>query len=250
MFDCDTVVSEFELQSIFHFRSNNDGESIKLPNTCIYRVNITTTVFSYKKGFGMKITHDVWCTIEQIKEKKIFAIRRILIKVLTIGNTAGSCTFLKVINSNGFFKIPEDCQHDLLYSWLRPVLFLYHWVGVLPPHGLSFRLLKHLLDRTKFSVGIIYFTLNFTCFVLLNHQRFNERTLFKTGAVYLICPWNKWVGTPVSLLRSLSDKCFWEWFESHYVHNNRFNRITAILPLGSNHHQITHEGWYTIKQRY
>ena len=38
---------------------------------------------------------------------------------------------------NGFFHVPEDYQHDLLYWLLHPELFLCWRVGVFPLHGMT-----------------------------------------------------------------------------------------------------------------
>ena len=47
-------------------------------------------------------------------------------------------SFLKELNSDGPFHIPEDCQHSFLYRALRHELFLYWGVSVFPLLGLSF----------------------------------------------------------------------------------------------------------------
>ena len=74
-------------------------------------------------------------------------------------------------------------------------LFLYLRVSVFPLHGLSFPLrlllthqcLAHLLTfftKTCFSVHIPYSSVNFTSFALLSQQKFNDRPLFKPGALW------------------------------------------------------------------
>ena len=48
------------------------------------------------------------------------------------------CIFFNVINSDGSFHVPEDCQ-DNHYWPLRPELFLNQKTSVFSLHGLSFR---------------------------------------------------------------------------------------------------------------
>ena len=45
---------------------------------------------------------------------------------------------------------------------------------------------KYFLTKTYFSVPIIHFSVNFTWITLFSHQRFDDRPLFKPGALCLI----------------------------------------------------------------
>ena len=44
-----------------------------------------------------------------------------------------------------------------------------------------------LLTETSFSLNITHSSINFTWFVLVSHQKFNDRPLFVLGALCLIC---------------------------------------------------------------
>ena len=98
-----------------------------------------------------------------------------------------SCTFFKGIHINGSFHILENSRHDLLYWDLCPEFFLYLRVSVFPLHKFSFQFrlvgtnpcLAHL--QTFIWLKIAFPSLNFTLFILLSHQLFGDRPLFKLG---------------------------------------------------------------------
>ena len=120
-------------------------------------------------------------------------IRWILTKALALGSIVYSCIF--EINNDGSFYVSEDCQHDLIYWLLYPELFLYWRVSVLPLHQLSFRHFAHsgkpmfspfvkiFLTKICFFVKITHCSENFI-WVTLSHQEFDDRPLFKPGALF------------------------------------------------------------------
>ena len=133
-------------------------------------------------------------------------------KALAVGNTVYSCTFFKEINSDGSLYIPEGYQHKLLYWLLCPEVFLYWRVGLLLLKGLSFQLgfvADHLfspfvniffLTSTYFSVYITSrFSVNFTWFAFLSHQKFDETT---------VQAWSTGFATILNLKKFLRGKTF------------------------------------------
>ena len=58
--------------------------------------------------------------------------------MLVIGSTVYNISTFLEINRDGFFHVPEDCQHDLLFWPLRSELILYWRVSMFLLHRLSF----------------------------------------------------------------------------------------------------------------
>ena len=77
-------------------------------------------------------------------------LRWILPKELPIWSTVYNCTFLKKINSDGFFYVPEHCQHHLFYWLLCLKLFFYRKVSMFPLHGLLFST-QACCDKSMFN---------------------------------------------------------------------------------------------------
>ena len=108
----------------------------------------------------------------------------VLPKELAIGRTIYSCTFFK--------EIKKDFQYDFLYWLLHLKLFLYLKVCFYSIHCLFnsdfywqthvLLICKHFLIKTTFSVHI-QSSINFTWFTLVSHPKFDDRYLFKPGAL-------------------------------------------------------------------
>ena len=118
---------------------------------------------------------------------------------LAIGSTVYISTLFKEINSDEYFDVSEDSQNHLLYWLLHLERFLYQRVGVysIPwtvfstktrsgkPMFSSFASI--CLTQICFSVRITNSSLNFTCFALFRHEIFDDKPLFKPGALFMIC---------------------------------------------------------------
>ena len=101
------------------------------------------------------------------------------------------CPYFKKINIDRFFHVSENCEHDLLYRLMchRVSVFLFRGLFFQPrlkDEYSSEAHVKNLLNKIYFSVHITHSSQYFTWFVLLNHQRFDNRPLFTPEAFCLI----------------------------------------------------------------
>ena len=119
-------------------------------------------------------------------------------KELAIGSIPYSYPLFKDFNSDESFHVPNHCQHDLLYRQLSRELFLYQRVSMFPFQILSLQnqvcnskpllspFINIFFNKTCFSVYIILSSVNFIWFAFLSHEKFQDRPLFKLGALHLI----------------------------------------------------------------
>ena len=113
--------------------------------------------------------------------------------VLVVGNRK-HCLQFQLFQGNQYWRVPENCQHYLLYWLLHRKLFLHPKVSVFPLQWLLFffstqrslfrPFVNILLTITCFSVPIAHPSKDFTWFALLGHQKFDDRTLFKPGELW------------------------------------------------------------------
>ena len=131
--------------------------------------------------------------------------------------------FYKEITPDGFFHVPKDFQYDLLYWLLLLELFLYlricvsvTWTVFLTQacsgKSMFSPLVNIFLNKTCFFIHITHSSVNFTWFILLSHQKFDDRTLFKPGLLWFF-----------SILDSLKTRFYYK-----PIPNNCDGKLTKI----------------------
>ena len=96
------------------------------------------------------------------------------------------------------------------------------------------RLGKTLREKVWFH--LVYFTPYQHCLgylilksVFVNNYTVSSNFSYSEGVLDGLCNRSKWVRTPVTLLRSLSDKYLWERYEPPYPSSFGLNSTTTVL---------------------
>ena len=99
----------------------------------------------------------------------------------------------KEINCGGSFYVPENSLHDFFTDCCLCNFFLTResvCLHSIETDKLMFSLYAIIYDdftKTCFSIHITYSPVNFTSFASSSHQKFDDRPLFRLGALHLIC---------------------------------------------------------------
>ena len=146
----------------------------------------------------MKAQNKSWTLTKVIEIMKVIQlIWWILPKELVIGALFTVAPFSRNLIVMG----PFMSQKNVLYWLLCLEFFLYQKVDVFPLHGLFFQLrlivsnpcLTIFWTLTCFSIHITHSSVNFTWFALLNHQKFDDRLMFKSETLFDLPPF--WIAS-------------------------------------------------------